>query len=96
MSNQSTCGPTIDRRSLLASGALAAVAVSATGATDAVAQGDPEILDVVIVGAGLAGLTAARDLDRAGQAGQRIAIARIRDQAGMDQRLKIRRICKIT
>ena len=59
-------GGVLSRRDFLgvAAGAVAAAAIPADAAALAASSGD--VLDIVIIGAGLAGLTAARDLRRAG------------------------------
>ena len=54
----------LSRRGFLGSGAAAVTALAGAAAHATSADGD--VLDVVIIGAGLAGLTAARDLKRAG------------------------------
>ena len=70
-------GPVLTRRGFLGAAAAAAGTALATAnaATTAVASagkaasaqnGAPEVMDIVIIGAGLAGLTAARDLQKAG------------------------------
>jgi monoamine oxidase len=56
--------PALTRRSLLGLALAAGTATQAAGSKVATASGP--VLDVAIVGAGLAGLTAARDLQRAG------------------------------
>lgn len=67
---------TISRRSVLASGA-AATAVSTLPAK-AQTQSDGSVYDVIVIGAGLAGLTAARDLQNAGVKSFRVLEARDR------------------
>ncbi|WP_420804119.1 flavin monoamine oxidase family protein [Ralstonia soli] len=64
-------GPAVpSRRRLLgvaaAAGAASLAAGAASRAVAATASAQPDVLDVAIIGAGLAGLTAARDLKRAG------------------------------
>lgn len=63
---------------VMASG-LAAIAPAGAGPRP-VPQGDGEVLDVLIIGAGLAGLTAARDLHRAGN--RRFLVLEARDRVG--------------
>jgi monoamine oxidase len=65
---QKTTGPALTRRGFLGvAGAATAAAVLPDGASGAAAaRTDRDVLDVAIIGAGLAGLTAARDLQRAG------------------------------
>jgi len=61
--------------------ALATIAPGAfaTGAGEAV-SGDSSVLDVIIIGGGLAGLTAARDLTKAGN--QSFVVLEARDRVG--------------
>ncbi len=75
-SGQSKSG--VSRRSVIVAGAAATAAASLPAGQAGAQEADETVYDVIIVGAGLAGLTAARDLKNAGVKSFRVLEARDR------------------
>src|SRR5437764_8129562 len=73
----------VTRRSLLKGGAAGALAGAAVGASSAsartAASSSPSEADVIVVGAGFAGLSAAREIRRAGRS---VLVLEARDRVG--------------
>jgi monoamine oxidase len=88
MSEQKKCNANqkgrLSRRQVLGAATGTALAAIAPGAvatgTGTVGSDDPSILDVIVIGGGLAGLTAARDLARAGN--ESFVVLEARDRVG--------------